>query len=159
MIHTTAGSDVECLVDRVIAHPERYSEAVVCAPFVDLEMVERLVQLIKRASHAGLAATIVTSPSCASALRNALGGRDRSWRRVVREHKRLHAKVYVVLARRGGDSEAIVTSANLTRAGLSENIELGVRAVGDSEWGRRLISEARRFVQRITTLTSERRSE
>jgi phosphatidylserine/phosphatidylglycerophosphate/cardiolipin synthase-like enzyme len=149
MIHTTAGADVECLLDRVIAHPERYSEAVVCTPFLDAEMETRLVELIERASQARLCATVVTSPSCAAALRKALGGHAHSWRRVVREHVRLHAKVYVVLARRGATSEAIVTSANLTRAGVSENIEFGVRAVGDSECGRRLISEVRHFVRRI----------
>jgi phosphatidylserine/phosphatidylglycerophosphate/cardiolipin synthase-like enzyme len=149
MIHTISGPDVEGFLDRLLAHPERYAEATVCTPFVDVEMAIRIVRLIERAARAQLAITVVTSPSCASTLKKALGGRPDSWRRVVREHKRLHAKVYVVLARRGAISEAIITSANLTRAGVSENIEFGVRAVDDSESGRRLISEARNFVRRI----------
>jgi phosphatidylserine/phosphatidylglycerophosphate/cardiolipin synthase-like enzyme len=149
MIHTISGLDVEELVDRLLVHPERYAEATVCSPFVDVEMATRIVKIIERSARAQLSITVITSPSSAYALRKALGGHPHSWRRVVKEHARLHAKVYIVLARRGGVSEAIITSANLTRAGVSENIEFGVRAVDNSESGRRLISEARNFVRRI----------
>lgn len=44
----------------------------------------------------------------------------------VRGVKRLHAKLYVF-----GDDRAVVTSANLTEAGLERNHELGVVAMGD----------------------------
>ncbi len=149
MIHTSTGSDVGGLLERLIAHPERYAEVVLCTPFIDAEMIPRLVRLSERARRSNLAATVITSPASAAALRTRLSGNPASWRGLIAECERLHAKVYLALGRQGDMSEAIVTSANLTLAGVSRNIELGVRALSNSDGGRQFISEVRHFVRRI----------
>ena len=61
----------------------------------------------------------------------------------------LHAKIYLATARRSSESEAIVTSANLTANGISENIELGLRVVGNSDRGRELLRDIRHFVRQL----------
>ena len=45
----------------------------------------------------------------------------------------LHAKVYALLGFREADHFALVTSANLTAAGMSRNLELGLQVTGASE--------------------------
>jgi phosphatidylserine/phosphatidylglycerophosphate/cardiolipin synthase-like enzyme len=42
----------------------------------------------------------------------------------------LHAKAYALVMRVGGHDEMIIGSANFTSAGLSRNVELGVRVRG-----------------------------
>ena len=69
---------------------------------------------------------------------------------------RLHAKVYLVVRRRSKETRAIVTSANLTTAGLGNNVELGVLAARTSDAGCKVVSEVRTFLERL--VDSPRRS-
>jgi hypothetical protein len=62
----------------------------------------------------------------------------------------LHAKFYLAIARKSTKTEAIVTSANLTSAGLANNIELGVRITPTTPHGRALFEELDRFARRLT---------
>jgi hypothetical protein len=71
------------------------------------------------------------------------------WRRTVISRQRLHAKVYLAIGRRLEDTEAIVTSANLTRGGVADNIELGIRITGECREGRRILADVQHFVRRL----------
>jgi hypothetical protein len=121
----------------------------VCSPFVDAEMLERFIQLadVTRGRSCGL--RLITSEHTARTLRGRLPGHPSLWKSLVVSRRGLHAKVYLALARRRFVSEAIVTSANLTRAAVSENIELGVRALSTTDSGRRLLDQVHYFVRRI----------
>jgi HKD family nuclease len=63
-------------------------------------------------------------------------------------HPQLHAKAYLRLDREGRN-EAIITSANLTRAGLESNVELGVHASSTSLTGRQLVAKVRHFLDHL----------
>jgi len=149
VIQTSTGSDVEDLLSRVAARPERYAEVVVCSPFVDAEMLDRFISLVDVTRGRSCGVRLITSEDTARTLRPHLPGHPSFWKSLVASQRRLHAKVYLALARRRFVSEAIVTSANLTRAAVSENIELGVRALSTTDAGRRLLDQVHYFVRRI----------
>lgn len=133
----------------VIGQPDRYAQVVVCSPFIDEQMQGVLVRLAQLTGRAGCGLRVITTPTTAGVLLGRLPGHPATWRRVVVSRMGLHAKVYLVLARPRGWSEAIVTSANFTAAGVAENIELGVRASPSTDPGRQLINEVRHFLQRV----------
>jgi hypothetical protein len=146
VIHTSSGIDVIRLLDRVAQYPDRYVELIICSPFIGDSLLQKLVHLAHRAHHAHCALRVVTSGSCASRIAGYFPGGSRS---PVVERARLHAKVYVAIGRRHSDSEAIVTSANLTPGGTAHNVELGIRAISRTDEGRRLLAEVHYFVRRL----------
>ena len=69
---------------------------------------------------------------------------SKSDRLKVRVWRNLHAKAYLAVTRgRRPRSEAIITSANLTAAAFSTNLELGIRANSRSAAGRALVAQVR----------------
>jgi len=136
-------------MNEVIGRPNRYAQVVVCSPFIDDQMLGVLVRLAQVTRRASCGLRVITTPTTAVALLARLPGHVTTWHGVVVARIGLHAKVYLVLARPRGHSEAIVTSANFTAAGVDENIELGVRASPSTDSGRQLINEVRNFLQRI----------
>ncbi|MBK7080432.1 MAG: hypothetical protein IPH55_06640 [Betaproteobacteria bacterium] len=125
MIHTAKGSDIVALMARIVAHPDRYSTVTVCSPFVDKDMVVLLIRLAETTSHVQCGLRIITSPAAAATLREALPGFPALARQALVSRMGLHAKIYLVVARRNqGHSEAIVTSI-FTKSGTGRNIELG----------------------------------
>ena len=149
MISTSIGTDVIALLERVRARTTRFKEIVICSPFIDEAMLQRLVPLLCEARRTQCALRLITVPEAAKRLQERLPGHHVLWRGVIVSHRRLHAKIYLAVARRPAESEAIVTSANLTVEGTSENIELGVRVLATSESGRRVLQQVHHFVQRI----------
>ncbi len=149
MIRTAKGTDVERLMNAVIGRPDRYAQVVICSPFIDEQMQGVLVRLAQVTRHVGCGLRVITTPTTAVALLGRLPGHPATWHGVIVARIGLHAKVYLVLARPRGCSEAIVTSANFTAAGVAENIELGVRASPSTDSGRQLINEVRHFLQRV----------
>jgi hypothetical protein len=149
VIHTSTGSDVLDLLDRVMARPERFEALVICVPFVDAVMLARLGRLAERAHVGRCELRLVTTPEWGNRLRPEFIGDLARRKGGLIMVRRLHAKVYLALARRSGCSEAIITSANLTRAGVTDNIELGIRALTTSEAGSRVVSEVRHFIRRL----------
>jgi HKD family nuclease len=149
MIHTSTGHDVVRMLDRVARTPARYSDVVVCCPFIGDDLMPRLLSLLERANATRCTIRVVTSHESANALIGRLSTKHVMCRRYVIGRTRLHAKVYLAIARRHVDSEAIVTSANLTRGGTVDNIELGVRAVPSCDAGRRLLDDIHHFVRRL----------
>lgn len=149
MIATSIGTDVVTLVDKVISRAYRYKQFVICSPFLDEKMSERIVELLIVGRRAQCGVQIITVPGSAETLRLLLPGHQILWKDAIVTHRRLHAKVYVATARRTAESEAIVTSANLTICGVFENIEFGIRVLGTSEQGRRVLDQVHHFVRRI----------
>jgi hypothetical protein len=97
----------------------------VSTPFLD-DFGLNLLARVDR-GPAALALRLMTCPDNAGLLAKW------SWRR-LRVHfvRGLHAKVYASLAFDRRQHEAIVTSANLTRAGLQSNLELGLMVTGST---------------------------
>jgi hypothetical protein len=149
MIRTSTGYDVGRLLGRVANHPNHYSRFVVCTPFIDDQMLPQLVSLADATRRAQCGLVVITRPQAASKLRAAMRGRRNSWKCVVIGRPKLHAKVYLAVARERDESEVIVTSANLTTAGVERNVELGIRARPTTDHGRSLLSDIRGFLERL----------
>jgi len=69
-------------------------------------------------------------------------------RRIIVRHG-LHAKFYLAVSRRPRSSEVIVTSANLTAAGLGSNDELGVHATNESDEGVQLVNRVSNYARQL----------
>jgi phosphatidylserine/phosphatidylglycerophosphate/cardiolipin synthase-like enzyme len=149
MIATSMGTDVIAFLDRVRARTDRFKEVIICSPFVDGQMADRLAMLLVEARPAQCAVRVVTTPEAAEFLSARLPGHPAFWRGNLVARRRLHAKIYLAVARRPRESEAIVTSANLTIDGMSENIELGIRVLATTEFGRRVLQQVHHFVRRV----------
>lgn len=149
MIGLSTGVDVTNLLDRVTARPDRYAEVVICCPFIDDQLLPRIVQLLVSTRRAHCGTKVMTAGTASRRLQEALPSPATQWKRSVATVPRLHAKIYVAIARGLEESEAIVTSANLTRCGISKNVELGVRVASSSEPGRKVLQQVHRFVRRL----------
>jgi hypothetical protein len=149
MIATSVGMDVIAFLDRIRSRTHRLKEIMICSPFIDLAMADRLVSLLTEARRARCAIRVVTTPEAARILSAKLPGHPAFWYAMLIPRRRLHAKVYLAVARRIGESEAIVTSANLTVDGTSENIELGIRVLATTDAGRRILQQVYHFVRRL----------
>lgn len=149
MIAASIGVDVTLFLERVHGRTHRFKEIVICSPFIDAVMVARLVAILVESRHTHCAVRVITTPRSARLLSIALPGYRTCWRSSVVTRRLLHAKVYLAVARRASESEAIVTSANLTIDGTSRNIELGVRVLATTELGRRVLDQVHHFVRRI----------
>jgi phosphatidylserine/phosphatidylglycerophosphate/cardiolipin synthase-like enzyme len=150
MIALAHGRGVDQLLQRAAAQPWLYSNLIICCPFIDSTLMARLNDLCRRAAkwHCGM--TLITTPSAAAHIRRSVGAAVFPRLRIV-VRSNLHAKVYYALARgRHARSEALVTSANLTEAGISRNEELGVHIRGDSPEGRALLRQINTSLRRIT---------
>ena len=110
------------MFDAVRRRPERYRTLIVVTPFVDVYGAE----LLRRTMLETLVSTcVVTTFGGASLLVGLVGGNL-----TVTIRPALHAKLYLLRGLHRQDSAGIVTSANLTRAGLHDNVELGVHLSG-----------------------------
>jgi hypothetical protein len=147
MIALSNGSDVRDLLEHVRRRPERHRELIICSPFIDPELDETVEALAAALTTTGGGLLLVTTREAGRGVRARLGGPATRRAIVVTPRRRLHAKAYIAVARRPRESEAIVTSANLTLAGLDTNIELGVRATPSCDAGRDLIAQTSRFVR------------
>lgn len=148
MIATIEGAEILRFLEDVRRRPEQYSEFVICSPFVDVELSRFVAELATHAHRARCAFRLITRPAAATMLLSALPGPNARWTKMLFAHPHLHAKAYLGLGR-GSRSQAIVTSANLTVAGLKSNIELGVRADSTSVAGRQLVDQVRRFLRQM----------
>jgi hypothetical protein len=153
VIGLATGQAVPHLLNDVRAHPDRASHLVICSPFPDRDLLPLVIDLARRVDRAGWSLRFITTEAVAGMIREAAPGplapgplMNRSLTLVARG--RLHAKTYL-LVDRGGRSEPIVTSANLTLAGIESNIELGVHATATSPAGLRLIGDLRRILERV----------
>lgn len=147
MIETCTGRHLRVLVERVEKNPERYREMIVCAPYIDDTMAERLGLLREASLRRNCGLRVITNASAADALRTRFGSAPRRGDLVVRSD--LHAKIYLAIGRRSQATEAIVTSANLTRAGMERNVEFGVRIGNSTTQGQDLLRQVHRFLSKM----------
>lgn len=149
MIEISTGDDVDQLLARVAARPDRFRNLVLCSPFIDSLTLARVTELSNAAIAAGCRTRFITSAHAAGIYQLEHTKPGSIPRGILTVSRRLHAKIYLAVARKVNDSEAIVTSANLTCAGIRSNIELGIRARPDCEKGRRLIAQVRHFISEL----------
>jgi len=150
MIEISTGDDVDRLLASVAARPDRFRSLVLCSPFIDGPTLARVIELSNAAIAAGCRTRFITSAHAAGTYQlehTKLGSIPRG---ILTVSRRLHAKIYLAVARNANDTEAIVTSANLTSAGIRSNIELGIKARPNCEGGRRLIEQVRHFISELT---------
>ena len=150
MIGITGGSEVLRLLDRVTLQTGLYRQLIVCSPYLDATMCDRLADLAARVDRERSHLSIITTPST---ITNTMNTRD------LRTHGRirvtglpgLHAKFYLAIGRDARLTEAILTSANCTVAGTTANIELGIRMAASTPSSARIIEDIDRFARRIMT--------
>lgn len=158
MIRTASAKDIIELFHRVLVLPERYKEVIVCSPFICRRIQAELVYLQVATRRAQCALSVITSPSVANELIKQLPARrGRSGTPVV-SITSLHAKVYVAVARRRKESRAIVTSANLTNAGISRNVEIGTICAPTTDAGSHLFSQTASLVRSLMGRGDARRA-
>jgi phosphatidylserine/phosphatidylglycerophosphate/cardiolipin synthase-like enzyme len=134
-------------MERVESNPERYREMIVCAPYIDDLMAARLGALREASLRRNCGLRVITNADAADALRKRFGRAPRRGDLVVRSD--LHAKIYLAVGRRTQATEAIITSPNLTRAGMERNIEFGVRIGNSTTQGRDLLRQVHRFLSKM----------
>jgi hypothetical protein len=130
MVALTNGTEVIRLVEKAIRNPGRYRRVIISSPFLDDVGAELLSRLFSAARN-GLLLTVLTRPEVASRYGAVMSQRPRNVELFMPPD--LHAKCYVLVGRVASDSEAIVTSSNLTAAGIGRNWEVGISLKGDSQ--------------------------
>lgn len=151
MICTEPGAALSTFLDLVTLSSERFGEVVFCAPFIDRDTAQRLGALIIKAGNTRCGVTIITTLRGRNSLSQVLKLTDKPGIVKIRVRPDLHAKVYLALGRGyRGYSEAIITSANLTSAAFSRNLEFGVHATSRSSSGRALIAQTRYVLSRLS---------
>ena len=130
MVALTYGTEVIRLVEKAIRNPGRYRRVIISSPFLDDVGAELLSRLFSAARN-GLLLTVLTRPEVASRYGAVISQRPRNVELFMPPD--LHAKCYVLVGRVASDSEAIVTSSNLTAAGIGRNWEVGISLKGDSQ--------------------------
>jgi hypothetical protein len=130
MVALTDGTEVVRLVEKAIRNPCRYRRIIVSSPFLDDVGAGLLLRLFA-ATQNGPLVTLLTRPEVASRYAPVLDQRQRNVELFMPPH--LHAKCYVLVGRVASDSEALITSSNLTAAGTGRNWEVGVALKGDCQ--------------------------
>jgi len=130
MVALTDGTEVIRLVERAIRNPDRYRRVIVSSPFLD-DVGARLLSRLFTATQNGPLVTLITRPEVASRYASVMDERRRNVELFMPPD--LHAKCYVLVGKVPSDSEALVTSSNLTAAGTGRNWEVGVALKGDCQ--------------------------
>ena len=157
MIRSATGTDVSELLARVVRHPRDFSAVTLCSPFIDGDATAVLKTLANNCERDQLGVRVLTNRRGKALLRSAsVVGRSQS-HVICGDIRNLHAKVYVAIGRRATHSLAIVTSANLTRAGMNANVEFGVLVSPTSDAGCKLFGEIVEFVNGLQTASGRRR--
>jgi PLD-like domain len=151
VISTESGAALSVFLDVITARSEQFTEVVFCAPFIDTLTARRLGILVVKARRTRCGVTIITAPQGRRSLSQVLSRAEEFGVLKIRVREDLHAKAYLALARGyRGRSEAMITSANLTSAACSRNLELGVRATSRSRSGRALLAQIRHALSQLS---------
>jgi hypothetical protein len=136
------------------AQPSRYLQIVIWSPFIGERTKNRFITFTTEARKRGCGVRLITSEAQSTVSREWPGGNQHGTRSIVLI-PHLHAKVYLAIARNRADSWALVTSANLTEAGLRKNIELGLLFRACSPEGALIVEQIRLFLERVATTAKE----
>jgi hypothetical protein len=129
-----------------VARTHKFDEAIFIAPFVTKEGVRRLNAIAEDAEVAriqwlvGLDGVITTPSALRAISESALTSRLRGWTQSG-DQRALHAKTYMLIARRPYRVALYIGSANATGDGLALNIEAGVLFTVDGPDARELHAE------------------
>jgi HKD family nuclease len=140
---------VSQLIERVRREPRRYREIVFCVPFIDELNTSAICSLAPVAIEQRCGFRLITRSAAASTILTQLPGPEVFWQQVIHVNNRVHAKVYLALARSYRDSEAIVTSANLTANALLVNEELGIRVLARTDLERQVLVSIRSSIYNL----------
>lgn len=137
MIELCRSDAITRFVDRIERRPAHFFEVGVSSPFIDGYGAALLERLAVAATRGEFVLRVVTRPETLAIVDATLRVGSRSAgvksNTVVHTVAGLHAKLYGALALQSAEHEVIVTSANLTQAGLTRNLELGVRVTGSEK--------------------------
>lgn len=125
MIRMCDGRAVYRLLEGAIRDPDGVLAVVVASPFIDDEGIHLLRRIASVGSTSGFALRLATRPNMEESVARA----TRESRSRIYSIEKLHSKQFAVLRTHGFD-QMIVGSANLTAAGLTDNVELGVHVIG-----------------------------
>jgi hypothetical protein len=106
MIEVSTGEDVNRLLVKVTSCPRRYANITLCSPFIDEEMLTRVLPLAHSAKRADCRVRLITSPEAARRFLTRYDALRDDLVDVLTTGPRLHAKVYLAIARRCNDTEA-----------------------------------------------------
>lgn len=130
MLHLASGREIGALLEQVVSRARDYRRIVTCSPFID-EYGRRLLDRLYDATNNYMTRfEIISTPLVVAACAPRWPGREGFH---LYGCAGLHAKLYVAIGLRAADNVAIVTSANLTAAGLTHNVECGVRIAGSTK--------------------------
>jgi hypothetical protein len=144
MVYLADGTGVLQMLEKAMQCPERYRRLIVSSPFVDDYGINLLTRL-RHSRRPMPRLTLVVTPAAAGKMGSWLDNPPAGTEVIIQE--RLHAKVYALLGMNGMDHEALITSSNLTSAGIRRNLEVGVTLRGSTE---RLITTIERVARRVT---------
>lgn len=144
MVYLADGASVLQMLEKAVRSPERYRRLIVSSPFVD-EYGIRLLGRLCEGTRPTPRLTLVVTPATANKMSSWFAQRPAGLEVIVQDH--LHAKVYALIGMNGVDHEALITSSNLTSAGIRRNLEVGVILRGSTE---RLVTTIERVARRVT---------
>lgn len=131
MIDIVGGGAIPRLLEKVARTPELYRRVVIASPFLDRYGWDLIKDTCLASERRVPTLTMVLRPDAVQ--RVADWAPDLMWRIDMVVRWRLHAKFYALLGIRRVAHEAIITSSNLTAAGISRNLELGLILRGRTE--------------------------
>lgn len=156
MATVCVGKELDRFLYSLQVEPSRYSQVIICSPFIDKGLYERISRFAEIARRMGCGVRLITGIGGVPAGLKTWPGKNQIGARTLVTLRRLHAKVYLAIGRERRSSWAVVTSANLTDAGLNKNIELGLLIRATSSDGAHVIDEIRRFLEKLAMATKER---
>jgi HKD family nuclease len=150
MINVVAGRAVEKLLSSIALNLMNYDRVVICSPFMDQYNMKLVATIVEKAAQTRCRLSIITRPLVAIQLEEHISSDAISGRRLsIFTSKNLHAKAYLAASTRRNRTKAIITSANLTTAGLTRSQELGILATSTSEIGNELIRKISRNLDEL----------
>jgi hypothetical protein len=146
MVEIAQGDAVRRLLERGLSAPSRYLHVYVCSPFIDLMGAAIVDRCWRMAMSGGPAVTVITTLETRRQYSARWHVREPFFR--LRSVHGLHAKVYALVGRVKSDSVLLLTSANLTAAGIGRNRELGVQINGTNSFLPQLCQQTLFHLQR-----------
>lgn len=156
MITLCTGAALSSFLSRIEENGGLFSQVIICTPFIDDEMSERISAVAAVLDRKGCGFQLVTRQQRSAQWRNRMPGANQTgWCRLV-ICRDLHAKVYLAIARNPRHSILVVTSANATNAALTRNIELGISIKGETAESAEFINQARHALERLAAIQRRR---
>ena len=139
MIRIATSRDVRRFLKEALALETNCKRLILCSPFIDSPLQAEIC--LHAAADSGSSIKVITQPAAARELSDRLSKSCNSGRVKVLPVENLHAKAYIMQKKQPSQSEAIVTSTNLTSGSLIRKVELGVLFTSTCDIGCKLLSD------------------